>query len=365
MTFIAARNVYFNAIFGISIFFWVVIAIIILLIFSILTYRKRREARREKLINAFGLLIDKAIFWEKESAANNEENEFPVPRLFKEMLQKKNLRKWFIAELVKAKDNLTGGASENLKKLYMQMKFYEDSLKKLHNRRWYVKVQGIRELNLIDQQQFESDIKRLTNHGNEYVRMEAQLAMIKFKGFDGLDFLDNLTEEITPWNQIRLLDQLDEVSYHDFKGIERWLVSTNDSVIVFALKLAGIFHLFDLEAAIISCLDHENKRINIEALRTLSDIYDEDTGGQIIKRYYGRDLDFKKEGIRSLGIMGFEENIPFLLQEWESEIIPLKMAVCKAVFRSSKDAERLLQPGDGMEDEPARTIINQVKAEMS
>lgn len=347
-----------------SILFWIIMGILVIITMSLLTYRKRRTARREKLVNAFGLLIERAIFWENEDAADSNRYSLPIPGLFKEMLHKKSLRKWFINELVLARDNLTGESSENLKRLYMQLKFQEDSFAKLQSGKWFIKVQGIRELNLMDQNQFEKNIFEYTNDRNEYVRMEAQLAIISFNGFAGLNFLNGLTEEITLWNQIRLLDQLDEMPYQDFKGVDRWLNSENDSVVLFALKLAGVFHLFDLEDTVIACLDHPNKVVNIQALRTLADIYEEDTGIEIIKRYHRRDTDYRIEGIKTLGEMRSEQYVPFLIQEWQKDEIPLKLGLCRAIFQSSPNAEQLLQTVGDINVEPDHTIIAQVKTEM-
>lgn len=337
--------------------------ILVVITMSVLTYRRRRHARRNKLINAFGLLIERAIFWEKEDAGHSG-GYLPVPGLFKEMLHKKSMRKWFITELVQSRGNLTGVSSDNLKKLYMQLKFQEDSFAKLRHRKWYIKVQGIRELNLMDQKQFEKEISIYTNNENEYVRMEAQLAMIRYEGFAGLNFLDTLTEEVTLWNQIRLLDQLDDIPYQDFKGIERWLRSGNDSVILFALKLAGIFHLFDLEPGVLACLDHRNKVINIQALRTLKDIYNDDSGIEIIKRYDERDNDFKLEAIKVIGKIGLEQYVPFLIKEWQKNDVSLKVELCRAIFFSTKKAEERLASAGNINMDPDQTIIAQIKAEM-
>lgn len=61
---------------------------------------------------------------------------------------------------------------------------------------------------MMDQKNLLTKIYRETNSKNEFVRSEAQIAIIYMTGFNGLRFLDVISYPLTLWQQIKLLEQL-------------------------------------------------------------------------------------------------------------------------------------------------------------
>ena len=121
-------------------------------------------------------------------------------------------------------------------------------------------------------QQYRDKIEPYVNHKKLLVRLEAQNTLLKFNGFKGLNFLDQANYPLTEWQQIKLLEQLNTLPSGDLSGIENWLTSRNDSVVVFALKLARNYFQFQLHDQIVTCLQHPHSDVRNEAILTLKAI---------------------------------------------------------------------------------------------
>lgn len=348
----------------ITIVFGILIALISIFTLIVQVHQKGQSGKRKKVVNAFGVLIEKAILTEQDTNEATPIHAFAVPRRLQKMLSQRELREWFIHELVQAKQNLSGVASANLRRLYEQLKLYDDSNRKLNSYKWYRKSVGIQELCLMGQTRYAEEIFRYTNHTNEYVRMEAQLGIITLTGMKGLRFLDGLTQEITPWNRILLLEHVSNFSYADFTDIEDWLLSPNVSVILFTLKLIDIYHLFALHDKVIDALDHTSEDVKIAALATLKAIYNDSSAEKIIARYPKADMRFQREALSTLEVIGSAVSLPFLLQQWRSDSVIVKMAAAKAVIHSSPDGFSLLEKSPEAVLDPGKAIIQHIKSEI-
>lgn len=348
----------------ITIVFVILISLISVFTLIVQVHQKLQRGKRKKVVSAFGVLIEKAILAEQESIEVSPIHEFAIPRRLQKMLSQRELREWFLHELVQAKRNLSGVASANLKRLYEQLKLYEDSNRKLNSLKWYRKALGIQELCLMGQTRYAEEIFHHTNHSNEYVRMEAQLGIITLTGMKGLRFLDGLTQEITPWNRILLLEHVSDFSYADFTEIEDWLLSPNISVILFTLKLIDIYHLFALHDKVVDALDHTSGDVKTAALATLKAIYNDSSAEKIIACYPEGDMRFRQDALSTLEVIGSAASLPFLLQQWRSDSVIVRMAAAKAIVHSSPNGLSLLEKSPDAASDPERAIIQHLKAEI-
>lgn len=106
---------------------------------------------------------------------------------------------------------LLGTNHEKLKLLYPQLPPYNESIKKVRSRYWYKKARGIREIYEMNQSQYLKEIIALRNHKNLYVRREAQIALVVFLGWKSLRFLPYLKQNITLWQQIKIVEKLHDL----------------------------------------------------------------------------------------------------------------------------------------------------------
>jgi hypothetical protein len=201
-----------------------------------------------------------------------------IPGKIRWALKSKYARQFIIDELVRFKKSISGEASARISLLYEQLQLKNDSIHKLKSARWHIRAKGIQELYIMKADDALSLIFPLTNSHNDYVRMEAQTGVVYLTGFDGLRFLDNLTLPLTEWQQIKLLEQLRQAKNKSglAANISRWLQSDNDTVVVFALKLAGEYQVFEVIQQIKTLLDNAPEKVRREAIIVLIKFAEDD-----------------------------------------------------------------------------------------
>jgi hypothetical protein len=188
----------------------------------------------------------------------------------------------------------------------------------------------------MDQKDVLNTIYKNTNSNNEFVRMEAQTGVIHLTGFPGLRFLDVISYPLTEWQQLKLLEQLrlypkkEDLS----EKIPGWLQSENDTVVVFALKLADEYQQFSVRKYVIDCLVHQKQAVRSQAIKTLVKLADENTAailfGYFNKESFG-DQVFILEALRTIATEN-EEELLLNLVDHENDTIKLKAAIVLAAI---------------------------------
>lgn len=252
-------------------------------------------------------------------------------------------REVFINELLSLHNNLYGEAATRLRDLYYNLELYRDSIRKVKNGKWNVKAKGFKELAQMDVKDANRDIADYVNSRNQILRMEAQLALVKLNEEEPLGFLDDLKFELTEWEQVNILNTL---SYHQINidSFEPWMSSENDSVVIFATKLAGLYKHIHSWPMILELLEHENPKVRHVAIKTLEMFEVAENSGpfkEIFKleqpleekedeAFYNLNMDRNRlAAIEALEAVATPDDIPFLEQilKTEKEFNILKKAV--------------------------------------
>lgn len=305
--------------------------------------------------------ITEQIMLEKEM---DSDGKLSIPSSVNSLLKDSFSRNVLITELVNARKNFSGSTADTLQQLYEQLQLNKDSQSKLKSFSWHVRAKGIQELSQMQQKEHWKSIYRLTDNRNEYVRMEAQAAIIRLLGFVGLRFLTVATYPITEWQQVNLLRLLEQFPAEDFRGIEKWLLSPNYSVVEFALKLVSVFRRYDMHDLVVKQLQHPRASVRLQAVKTLGDIYGEETHHSIIAQYANETIDFQRQALRALGKISSAEAVPFLLEQTRSEIHNIKLDAYRALWLSTTEAKSLLV-NQAAGNETSLSILAQIEYEMT
>ena len=249
---------------------------LLLFVLYFLQKQHRRARTKKHLRLLYSDLISEMSLCESESEREEVWARPSTEKIKKTWLTQSFGRKILIKELVKSKDSLTGDAATNLRWLYEKLALDKDSFQRFSSKAWHIKASGIQQLAEMQQAQYLIKIYRETNNRNAFVRSEAQIAVVKLTGFKGLRFLNIVSYPITQWQQLCLLDQLREQDVEPEK-IQGWLLSKNDTVVEFALRLTAAFKCYALHPAVNDCLQHSSPVIREQALLALQEIYSEDT----------------------------------------------------------------------------------------
>ncbi len=286
-----------------------------------------------------------------------------LPAKFYRILKSKVARQFAIDELIKCKKNFSGTVANTLVELYAQLGLKEDSLKKITSRQWHIKARGIQELYLMDQMDVLKTIYKNTNNKHEFVRMEAQTGVIHLTGFPGLRFLDVISYPITEWQQLKLLEQLRLTNKKNdlSEGIAGWLLSKNDTVVIFALKLADEYQQFAVTDNVVECLVHPNEKVRVQAIKTLIRLADQRTPS-ILLGYFRKERFMNRAlMLDALASLATEEHTEFLvsLLEDANNIIKLKAGIVLA--NCCPEGMAILEKRAIDEPEPFARILRHVK----
>lgn len=337
--------------------FLTLLVLLLVLIETLIIYNNRTDSNKKAWQFVIADLIHQAVFREED-----EENVGMTDKT-RRLLRKKDFRNCLINELLKAKINLSGASMQNLKILYETLHLDKDSFRKLNNRKGHIKAKGIQELAIMEQVLYTKKIFRLTNSSNELVRNEAQCAMIVFYGFLGLRFLNVTAFPISQWQQIQLLNKLNRVGATNFDPLKKWLQSSNESVIIFSLKLAAYYNCTNLHTDVINCLQKPSLPVKLKALEYIKKVPAENSADSIISQYFLCDKIYKLAVLDALKEMGSEKEIPFVQAQLRNTDNEIKAAAAKCLSFLHPSGSAILQTYLFADEQPWKAIFLQIKTE--
>lgn len=335
----------------------IMIAMVVTAIYVYLFYKKRNFFYTERVRNLLEPMISHIIM--EESIETIE-----IPQKMNRILNNQVARQYIIDELIRCKKNFSGLVAQHVIILYERLDLKKYSLQKVSDKTsWHIKAQGIQELYMMDQHDALRMIYRNTNSTNEFVRMEAQTGVIHLTGFPGLRFLDVISYPLTEWQQLKLLEQLrlypekQDIS----EKIPKWLLSKNNTVVVFALKLVDEYQLFSVRRYVINCLVHPAYQVRSQALKTMIRLEDETTPVVLLGYFNKESLPDQIFILEALRAIATEREAGFLqkLLDHENDMIKLKAAIVLAACSAKGLA--ILEKRGTEQPEPYYRIYRHVK----
>lgn len=301
----------------------VLVLIIIVLFYSFLQYREgMRVSGWLKMIDA---KISEAIVY--------DEQEIPSDPGFKKLSDNLSFRNIFLNKLVDSEKKFSGSAKERIKDLFRQYNLHREAMEKLEQKSPYLIAGGIQELTVMDSKEALPKISSFLSHPSEQVYQEAQYAMVSFKGFEGLEFLNTAAGKISEWQQLRLLLSITKIPEDSGPSIEEWLKSSNASVIIFTLKLLRKFQLLTFYPMVISLLNHSSVKVRIQAVQTLLSLENPSTVTQLMEVYPDQPMEVQVEILRVMKISKDKVCIDLLKKELTgSEVSGIKVQAAEALF---------------------------------
>lgn len=311
------------------------ITFILIICMLIIILRKKNTLKKRNFIS--GQLEEwiMDIILENNTDANHE---FIVPDNIKLILKKKIAQKVLLRELMKLTKSLSGISGLNLVNLYNQLKLYELSLERLASKLWHIKAKGIQELAVMNQRGHLATILNLTNHPDLMVRMEAQTAMVRLQGYEGLHFFDTLSYPLSEWHQVNLLALLSHQSLNAENGIMNWLNSSNPFVVQFSLKLIAEQHATEFYDEIIKCLSHPSDTVRRQAVLCLGQIPSNEAAINLNKQFLAEtDKNIRLCIINEFIRTGSQSDLSFLQTLQQVIDVDIKLAANKTVLYLQKN----------------------------
>jgi hypothetical protein len=343
-------------------------SLIILLIVFILIflYRKTKHNHRKIFLQKkFNNFLGEIAICESEEELTQVFLHPDHQRILHQFGQNSFDKNLLINELAETSKQFRGSTMDNIQWLFEKMELEKELLKNLNSNKWHKKAKAIQQLAYLHQKNRIEDIFPLVNHKNILVRREAQITIVKFTGFEGLEFLNVVRHPISEWQQLRLIQELSDHTSEKFGNISLWLQSKNESVVNFALHLVEIYRQYDYYDEVKECLSHSSLSICKRAVMTLSHINNETTPDLLIKFFPGYDASLQIEILKILQAEGNENHLPFLFSLINHPDDSFKLEAAKAILNINPASIEKMKLSINEFSYPWNIILPQIKMQTS
>ncbi len=356
------KNVFIEQTVFNTIIFLVILIIVLIAFIFIYLFRKSKLAERKAFLQAsFNNFIGEIAICESEIELNYVFSNPIHKKVILQFHQRRSDRNLLICELAETSKKFRGSTMENILWLFKNMDLEKQLLKNLSNKKWHKKAKVIQQLSFLQQKDTIQNIFSLTNHKNDLLRMEAQIAIVKMTGFEGLKFLNNVTYPVSEWQQLRLIEELSNHSATEFGNISEWLISENITVTNFALRLVEIYRQHAFYDEVASCLSHPSMIICKSAVETISQISNETTADLLIAHYGIYDAFTQIKILKILQVEGSENQVPFLLSILNHGDDSYKLEAVKAIVNISETGVEKIEKMIDKSLFPWNVILPQIK----
>lgn len=308
--------------------FIVMLSLVLSLIIGVLIYgffEYKKSVRMAGWLKVINRKISEAIVYEDEDV--------PADHGFAVFSVNSSFRNLFLHSLVDSEKKFSGAAKDKIKNLFTQYNLQREAFKKLDHKKPYLIAGGIRELTVMDAREAFPKIASFVSHPSVKVYQEAQYAMVSFKGFEGLGFLNTASVKISEWQQMRLLLSITSIPEHAGSAIGNWLESTNDSVIIFTLKLLRKFQMLSLYPDVVGLLEHPSDEVRVQAVQTLLSLENPSTIQFLTEVYPNQPLEVQLEILRVMKISKDQYCTDLLKRELSENTDPgIKVQAAEALF---------------------------------
>jgi hypothetical protein len=302
--------------------------------------------------------------WITSAIISDSVVDFNLPEDFSAIFKNQKARQILIDELVRSKGSFLGSASDTLIRLYKQLGLDIDSKIKLDSTLPHLQCMGIHELCVMEQKDELHKVYRLTNSQHKDVRIEAQTAVLQWYGFKGLRFLDVVSYPITEFQQLKLLELLRQLPFKSLSKLNKWLSSSNDTVVNFALKLAEHYKQSQVITEVEKCLEHKIEAVRVQAVKTLAVLGDPSTAELLTKAYQKERFTNRLNILQQLPKIATDEQRDFLIVQLHEGHEYLKLASAKVLAQCTSEGMEILEAKSYDEPIPYRDIYMHVKSEM-
>lgn len=290
---------------------------------------RKNEKLTTKLSKEYELLLITYLYAESNEDGEISSEQKDVIDKLKESISNKFKREIVVSSFLKLTNEITGEMAESIYNLYANTKLKKYALAKLSSRKWHVIAGGIRELTLFNVKEAHDKVIKHVNHSKKEIRKEVQLYLVNLFNFEGLSFLNDLKTPLSEWDQIQLLEELQKSEDQQIPDITAWLNSTNDYVVIFALKLAKIYNQFGMKEVLIDLINHESEKVRLELLPVLSYLHVLESKEILKNNFNSRTKDEKIAFFQLLEELGSPEDEPFILKHIHNSNFEIKFSALK------------------------------------
>jgi hypothetical protein len=165
-----------------------------------------------------------------------------------------------LEQIILLKKHVGGDETEVLDNLYKKLGFQSKSVRKLKNRHWSIRYEGLGELTLMESRRIEGTFMKMTKDQHSLVRISAIKALI-LRGAKWERALLRFDYPLTPWDMYQICEALSKRQVIQLPDFSPLLKSVNLTVIHFTLLMIKHFHSLDAVQNVKPFINHPNEKI--------------------------------------------------------------------------------------------------------
>jgi hypothetical protein len=269
--------------------------------------------------------VSEAIVYGPEDKKDDE--------IFNTYSQESTFRNLFLERLVASEKKFSGGAQDEIKKIFTDYNLENEALKKIEQKKPHLIAEGIQELTAMKIETAVPKIMPFLTHPSSQVYQEAQYAMVVFKGFQGLHFLNDFTYIISDWQQLRLLRSINLDPDQCQQVVNVWLDSQNTSVVIFALRLLRKFQMLPFYEKANGLLNHPAVDVRIETVKALQSLENPSTITEFKNIYEEQPVEVQIEILKAMKLSHDHRCVDFYKEKLNGVNLPgTKIAAAEALL---------------------------------
>ena len=240
-------------------------------------------------------------------------------------------KKIIIGHLINLKKNIIGDSADKLRTLFIHLKYDQFVLKKLDSEYWHVTVENIRILSVMLIENVTSKIAEHLEAENPILRIEAQLALINLNRENPYQFLETLEHPLSEWDQVNIYDitTRNSIKLPEFPA---YLGTKNKSVILFCLKMIGVFKQKAAYEQVKNMAINPDQAISYQAILTLGELGNVEVITLLRELYPTQNRENKIAIIRSMSKLRGEDAITFMKEKLYDKDFDIQMESSKALY---------------------------------
>lgn len=253
-------------------------------------------------------------------------------------------RNTLVRILVGFRLNFSGKIARIVNATFTRLKLREFTLGKLKSAVWFLRVQGLKEVQEMHDGHSIRLVMALANDRNVDVRVSAYSALLQLNQKNPFGFMEQECEELTRWHQLFLLDAVQKANLKVVPDFKSYLGSGNDSLVLLSLKLIAQYNQLNALPKLMALLQHANEAIRHEGIGVLGQLGDEEAALRLIEVYPKETRDNRAHILTALGTIRHPPTFDFIVDQFLStdDFILLKSAAAAMNgFQAELRAEKL------------------------
>ncbi len=257
-------------------------------------------------------MLSEFLFLEDDATKDEKSNYLALKVELRQMLNDDFNRRILTQVLLDLRKDISGSTQDLICKLYQSLGLEDDAYQKLKSWRWQSVCEGIVELSQMKVSDAYSFICRLIKDRRSIIRKQAEIAVVTLNKDGIIYFLDNTKYSISEWQQLKLLDVLNNKTDYNPPSFKVWLTSNNNHVVLFALRLIKHYNQNDAKASVIELVKHKSNQIREAAILCIKEFNFVEALDTLKLVFWQCSITVKISILETIAHLGSENDLEFL-----------------------------------------------------